>query len=169
MRISMATEILKFLAQSIKTKASRSGEIQCFPTGLDNNQGWQWGRVGLKDKVFVPTPLGFVLPYSRPAPHKGENFLIPSSPLRVLRSLTPSRKTLLFVNFPYNQYNFFNETYFINILEITTKFILSNKLNLYKKKLNNISKRLTRQSPKKKKKSHSVTQQNNGKEPHWIK
>ena len=33
----MVTETLKFSTQSIKTKASGSGEIQCFPTRFDNN------------------------------------------------------------------------------------------------------------------------------------
>ena len=120
-------------------------------------QGWQWGRAGPKDEVFIPAPHGFILPHPCSAPHDGENFLFLSSPLGALRNLTPPSKTLLFVNLPYNQYNFFNETYFINknIIEISTKFIPSNQIN-FQKKLNNISKRLTRQSPKKKK-NHSIT------------
>ena len=61
----------------------------------------------------------------RPASHDGENFLAPCPTLGALRSPAPPRKILFFVNLPYNQYNFFNETYFINknILEITIKFI----------------------------------------------
>ena len=37
---------------------------------------------GLKDGVFAPTPHGFFLPHSRPAPHDGENFLPHLRPLR---------------------------------------------------------------------------------------
>ena len=121
-------------------------------------QGWQWGKVRPKDGVFVPAPHAFVLPHPRPTLHDGENFLTLSLPLGAPQSPAPPRKTLLFVNFPYNQYKFFNETYFINknILEITTKFIPSNQIN-FQKKLNNISKRLTTQSQKKKKNSYYNT------------
>ena len=93
-----------------------------------------WGGVGPKDGVFVPALYSFVLSHYRLAPHDGENFLTPSPPLGALRSPVPPRKTLLSINFPYNQYNFFNETYFINknILEITTKFIPSNQINFLK-------------------------------------
>ena len=89
--------------------------------------------------LFCPIPT---LPYMT-----GKIFLPHSRPLGPREALPPPHKTLLFVNFPYNQYNFFNETYFINknILEITTKFITSNQIN-FQKKLNNISKHLTRQS-----------------------
>ena len=109
------------------------------------------GGTGSKDGVFVLAPHDFVLPHPRLTPHDGENFPTPSLPLGAPRNPTLSRKTLLFVNLPYNQYNFFNETYFINknIFEITTKFIPSNQINFFKKKLNNISKYLTRQSQKK--------------------
>ena len=60
-----------------------------------------------KVEVFVPAPHGFVLPHPcpappRPVPHDGENFLTPSLPLRAPQSPAPPRKTLLFVNFPYN-------------------------------------------------------------------
>ena len=77
------------------------------------------------------SPPRMVLSCPIPAPHVGENFLTPSLPLGAPRSLAPLRKTLLFVNLPYNWYNFFNETYFINknILEITTKFISLNQIN----------------------------------------
>ena len=63
--------------------------------------------------------------------YNGKNFLTPSPPLGALQSSSLPRKTLLFLNLSYNQYNFFNETYFINknILEITTKFIPSNQIN----------------------------------------
>ena len=79
----------------------------------------------------VPAPHGFVLPYPRLALLDKDNFFTPSPPLGAPRSLAPPRRTLLFVNLPYNQYNFFNETYFINknILEIATKFIPSNQFN----------------------------------------
>ena len=54
--------------------------------------------------------------------------LAPSPPLKV-----PSHPVKLYFLLicPYNKYNFFNETNFINknILEITTKFILSNQFN----------------------------------------
>ena len=57
----------------------------------------------------------------RPTSHDGKYFLTPSLLLEASRSPAPPCKTLLFVSLPYNQYNFFNETYFINknILEIT--------------------------------------------------
>ena len=125
------------------------------------------GRGGDEDQRMGSSSLPrMVLSYSIPAPphltpHDGENLLTPSLPLEALRSPAPPRKTLLFIILPYNQYNFFNETYFINknILEITTKFIPSNQIN-FQKKLNNISKCLTRQSLKKilkkKKKPHSI-------------
>ena len=63
---------------------------------------WQWSGAGPKNRVFVPALYGFVLPHSLPNPHDGENFLIPSPPLRVPRNPAPPRKTLLFVNLPYN-------------------------------------------------------------------
>ena len=52
--------------------------------------------------VFIPVLHGFVLSHPRPIPHDGENFLTPSPPLGAPRSLAPPRKTLLFVNLPYN-------------------------------------------------------------------
>ena len=60
------------------------------------------GKAGPKDEGFVPTPHGFVLPHPHPALHDGKNFLTPSPPLGVPRSPAPFRKTLLFVNLPYN-------------------------------------------------------------------
>ena len=59
----------------IKTTQCEDETIECddlYPW----YQGWQWGRVGPKDGIFVPVPHGFVLPYSCPIPHDGENFLI---------------------------------------------------------------------------------------------
>ena len=99
--------------------------------------------------VFVSALYDFVLPHPCPVPYNGKNFLTSSPPLGAPQSPTSPCKTLLFVNLPQNQYNFFNETYFINknILEITTKYIPSNQIN-FQKKLNNISKCLTRQSQK---------------------
>ena len=86
---------------------------------------------GPKDRVFVPTSHDFVLLYPHLVLHDWENFFISFLPLGAPRGLAPSRKTLLIVNLPYNKYNFFNETYFINknILGITTKFIPSNQIN----------------------------------------
>ena len=73
-------------------------------------QGWQWGRAGPKDGIFVPAPHGFFLSHPRPAPHDGENFLPHPRPLRPHedpRSPALHRKTLFLVNFPYNYYHFF--------------------------------------------------------------
>ena len=99
--------------------------------------GMAIGRGGVKDGVFVPAPHGIVLPYPRPAPHDGENFLTPSPPLGAPQSPAPPHKTLL---------------------KIKTKFTHQIK-SIFRKKLNNISKCLTRQSQtkKKKKKTHSIT------------
>ena len=60
------------------------------------------GGTGPKDEVFVPAPHGFILPHPLPAPHDKENFLTSSPPLEASQSPTPSRKTLLFINLPYN-------------------------------------------------------------------
>ena len=116
------------------------------------NKGWRWGGVrwGFKMGSSFLSRMVFscsIIASSRPILHDGKNFPTPSPPLGALRSPTSLRKTLLFVNLPYNYYNFSNETYFINknILEITTKFIPSNQIN-FQKKLNNISNCLTRQS-----------------------
>ena len=86
--------------------------------GRDRVEGW-----GLR-----PRPAWFCL---TPCPHDGENFFTPSPPLETLRSPAPSHKTLLFVNLLTTSTIFLNETYFIdkNILEIKTKFILSNQFN----------------------------------------
>ena len=63
-----------------------------------------------------------------PAPHDGENFLVPSPPLEAPRNPAPSRRTLLLVNLPTTITIVFNKTCFVNknILKITNKFILSN-------------------------------------------
>ena len=86
--------------------------------GWDRTKGW-----GLH-------PLSYPIPT---LPRIMGKIFLPHASLspRALWSPTPSRKTLLFVNFPHNYniyiyiYIYFNETYFINknILEITTKFI----------------------------------------------
>ena len=55
-----------------------------------------------KDGVFIPAPHDFVLPHPRPALHDRENFLTPFPPLGALQSPASLRKTLLFVNLPYN-------------------------------------------------------------------
>ena len=62
--------------------------------------------------------------------HDRKNFLTPSLPFGALWSSTPPHKTLLLVNLLHNYYNFFNKNCFINknTLEITTKFIPSNRL-----------------------------------------
>ena len=67
------------------------------------------GQGGAKGWGFRLCPARFCLAPSlpHPAPHDKENFLIPSPPLGALRSPAPPCKTLLFVNFPYNKYNFF--------------------------------------------------------------
>ena len=57
-----------------------------------------------------PRPAWIFLTPSRPAPHVRENFLPHTRPLRPRedpRSPTLHLKTLFFVNFPYNYYNFF--------------------------------------------------------------
>ena len=112
---------------------------------------WQ-GGVRPYNGVFVSVSHDFDLLYSCPALHNEENFFTSSSPIGVPRNLAPPCKTLLFINFPYNLYYFFNKTYSINknILEITINFIPSNRIN-FLKKLYNISKCLTRQLKKKKK------------------
>ena len=124
-----------------------------------HEQGWKWGGAGPKDRIFVPASHDFVLPHPYPVLHDGENFLTPSQPLGAPRNPAPPHKTLLFVNFPYNQYNFFNETYFINenILKITTKFIPSNQTNFQYK----LSKCLIRQHHNKNKnlKVQQITKQ----------
>ena len=114
------------------------------------------GGVRPYNGVFVSASHDFVLLYSCPALHNGENFFTSSSPIGAPRNLAPPCKTLFFINLPYNLYYFFNKTYSINknILEITINFIPSNQIN-FLKKLNNISKCLTRQL--KKKKTHSIT------------
>ena len=116
-----------------------------------------------KGQGLHPHPTRFCLAPSPAQPRMTRKIScpIPAPQGPVKPHPTPPRKTLFFVNFPYNQYNFFNETYFItkNILEIKTKFIPSNQINIYKKKFfNNISKCLTIQSlKKKKKKTHNIT------------
>ena len=131
--------------------------MSIFSFKMSIYKGMQQGKVGSKDEVFVSALHDFVLPHPRPTPNNKKNFLTSSPPFRAPRRPTLPRKTLRFVDLPYNQYIFFNETYFINknIIEIITKFIPSNQIN-FQKKLNNISKCLTRKSPKKKK-SHSIT------------
>ena len=60
------------------------------------------GRGGAKGWVFVLALHGFVLSHPCPAPHDGKNFLTSSLPFAAPRSTAPPRKTVLFVNLPYN-------------------------------------------------------------------
>ena len=69
---------------------------------LRDGNGAGRGRKGPKDGVFVPGPYSFVLPHPHLAPHDGEYFLTPSPPLGAPRNPALPRKTLLFVNLPYN-------------------------------------------------------------------
>ena len=93
--------------------------------------GMAMGQGGAEGWGLCPRLAWFCLAPSSPASYDGKNFLTPSLPLGAPWSPAPPRKILLFVNLPYIEYNFFNETYFIdkNILEITTKFIQSNQIN----------------------------------------
>ena len=86
-----------------------------------------------------PCMVFFVLPHSCLTCMIEKIFLPYSCPLGPCEALDPPCKTLLFVNFPYNYYNFFNKICFINenILDITTKFILSNQ-TIFLQKLNKI-------------------------------
>jgi len=63
----------------------------------------EWG--GPKDKVFTPARMILFCPIL--IPHDEKNFLALSLLLGALRKPTLPRKTLLFVNFPHNYYNFF--------------------------------------------------------------
>ena len=105
------------------------------------------GGAGLMDGVFVPTPPRMT----------GKTFSPHPRPLEPRKTSPHPRKTLLFVN--------------KNIIEIITKFILSNQIS-FQKKLNNICKCLTRQSHTHThthtKKTHSITQQNKDREPHQV-
>ena len=143
--------------------------LQSYIIRDDNGAGWD--KAGPKDGVFVLVQYGFVLPIPAP-PRMTKKLSHPIPVLQAPRNPALPRKTLLFVNLPYNQYNFFNETYLTNknILEITTKFILSNQIN-FQKKLNNISKCLTRQShththTHTNKNSHSITHNKKNAENH---
>ena len=60
------------------------------------------GRVGPKNRVFVPALHGFIVPHFHPAQHNGENFLTTSPPFGAPRNPVPPRKTLFYVNLPYN-------------------------------------------------------------------
>ena len=86
-----------------------------------------------------------------------ENFLTPSSPLGVLQSPVPPRKTLLLVNLSTTIKIVFNKTNFINknIFEITNKFIPSNQTN-FQQKLNNIIKVFNNTISQQKQKSHNT-------------
>ena len=101
----------------------------------DDNGAWRGRRMRSSSR-----PLWFYLAPSppRPAQHDGENFLTPSPPLEAPRNHAPPHKVLLFVNLPYNQYNFFLMKP-ISLIKIYLKLQLN----------------LTRQSPKKK--THSIT------------
>ena len=99
------------------------------------------------------SPKDGVLPYPRPASHDGENFLTPSTPLRAPRSPTPPHP----VKFYFLLICPTTSTIFLMKPILLIKIYLKLQLNLsyqiksiFRKKffLNNISKCLTRQSPK---------------------
>ena len=62
------------------------------------------GRGGAEGGVFVPAPHGFILFHLHLALPRmtGKTFLTPSLPLGASQSPVPPRKTLLFINLPYN-------------------------------------------------------------------
>ena len=70
---------------------------------MDGNGAGQ-GGAGLKDGVFVLAPHGFFLLHPRPTPPRmiEKTFSPHPHPLGAPPHPTPPRKTLLFVNFPYN-------------------------------------------------------------------
>ena len=94
------------------------------------------GRGGAEGWVFVLASHGFVLPHPRSAHMMGKTFsphLRPLGPCEAPPHLI--KLYFLLICSTTSTIFFFNETYFINknILEITTKFIQSNQINLYKK------------------------------------
>ena len=116
------------------------------------------GQGGAKDGVFTLAPHGFVLPHPYSAPHNMENFVTPSPPLGPHEALTYLVKLYFLLIFLTTITIFFNKTYFINknILEITTKFILSNQTK-FLKKLNNIIQVFNKTISQQKQKPHSIT------------
>ena len=107
--------------------------------------------VGWSQRMGSSSPPRMVLSYPIPAlPHMtGKTFSPHSRPLGPREALSHPIKLYFLLICPTTSTVFFNETYFINknILEITTKFIPSNQIkSIFRKKLNNISKCLTRQS-----------------------
>ena len=119
-------------------------------------------EVGWDQRMGCSSPPYMVLSCLIPAPlhMTKKTFSTHPRPLEPHEAPPHLIKFYFLLIFPTTSTNFFYETYFINtnILEITTKFIPSNQIN-FLKKLNNISKCLTRQSQQQqpKKKSHSIT------------
>ena len=106
------------------------------------------GRGGAepKDGVFVPAPHDFVFPYPRPTPHDGENFLTPSPPL----GAPPHPVKFYFLLIcPTTSIIFLMEHISLIKIYLILQLNLSHKIkSIFRKKLNNISKCLTRQSQK---------------------
>ena len=84
------------LKSHARLSSSRVFRKQSHPA----KKGWQWDRTGPKDGVIVPTPAWFCFVLSLPClAWRGKI----SHPIRILPWGPASpRKTLLFVNFPYN-------------------------------------------------------------------
>ena len=111
---------------------------------------WQWGGTGSKNGVFVPTSHGIILPHSRPDPHDGENFLTPFPLLGAPQNPTPPCETLIFLLIcPTISTIFFFLMKPISLIKIYLKLQLNlshQTKSIFRKKLNNISKCLRRQS-----------------------
>ena len=90
----------------------------------------------------------------RPASHDGENFLAPCPTLGALRSPAPPRKILFFLLIcPTTSTIFLMKPISLKKLYLKLQLNLSHQIkSIFRKKINNISKCLTRQSLKKKKK-----------------
>ena len=116
------------------------------------------GRGKSKGWGLCPRPTWFrCTPSPRLAPHDGENFPAPSSPLGAPQNPAPPCKTLLLVNLPTTIVIVFNKTCFVNknILKINNKFIPSNQTNFWQK-LNNIIKVFNKTISQQKQKSHNT-------------
>ena len=107
-----------------------------FPNRFSYVLGWQWGGTGPKDRVFVPTLHGFVLPHPR---HLGPREAR-SHPVKLYFLLIYPTTSTIFLMKP------------ISLIKIYLKLQLnlSHQIkSLFRKKLNNISKHLTRWLQKK--------------------
>ena len=119
----------------LQLSTNQSHIVQLIDTSLNVSNGYIQVGVAIleggggggtrKNGVFTPTQYSFVLSCLRPKDrvftpflHDGVNLLAPSLPLRALQDLA-------LLHF------FIYKTYFvnINILEIITKFIISNQTN----------------------------------------